>query len=99
MLFRSAIEGSSQSRRRPSRRWNWLIHRVVRRSSERAVFHFIGQTIGRKNRYQVYLAMYCGSGLALAIACAVLDAIGRPVAELPLTPERVLAALEAAQDA
>ncbi len=32
---------------------------------------------------------------AAAIACAVLDAIGRPVAVLPLTPERVLAALEA----
>jgi hypothetical protein len=35
------------------------------------VFHFIGQTIARNNRYQVYLAMYCGTGLALAIACAV----------------------------
>jgi len=32
---------------------------------------------------------------AAAIACAVLDAIGRPVATLPLTPERVLAVLEA----
>jgi aerobic carbon-monoxide dehydrogenase large subunit len=31
---------------------------------------------------------------AAAIACAVLDAIGRPVTTLPLTPERVLAALE-----
>jgi hypothetical protein len=67
-----AIEGSSRMRRRPSPWWNLLIHRVVRRASERAVFHFIGQTIGRKNRYQVYLAMYCGSGLALAIACAVV---------------------------
>jgi carbon-monoxide dehydrogenase large subunit len=31
---------------------------------------------------------------AAAVACAVLDAIGRPVTTLPLTPERVLAALE-----
>jgi carbon-monoxide dehydrogenase large subunit len=31
---------------------------------------------------------------AAAIACAVLDAIGRPVTTLPLTPERVLAVLE-----
>lgn len=31
---------------------------------------------------------------AAAIACAVLDAIGQPVTTLPLTPERVLAALE-----
>jgi len=32
---------------------------------------------------------------AAAIACAVLDAIGQPVATLPLTPERVLAAIQA----
>jgi carbon-monoxide dehydrogenase large subunit len=31
---------------------------------------------------------------AAAIACAVLDAIGRPVTTLPITPERVLSALE-----
>ena len=36
---------------------------------------------------------------AAAIACAVLDAIGHPVTELPLTPERVLAALRAAEAA
>jgi hypothetical protein len=71
-MRRMAIEGSSQTRRQPSQWWTWLIHRVVWRPGERAVFHFIGQTIARKNRYQVYLAMYCGSGLALAIACAVV---------------------------
>jgi CO/xanthine dehydrogenase Mo-binding subunit len=31
---------------------------------------------------------------AAAIACAVYDAIGRPVRSLPITPDRVLAALE-----
>jgi hypothetical protein len=71
-MRRMAIEGSSRRRRQPSQWWTWLIHRVVWRPGERAVFHFIGQTIARKNRYQVYLAMYCGSGLALAIACAVV---------------------------
>jgi hypothetical protein len=71
-MRRMAIEGSSRSRRRPSLWWTALVHRVVRRPGERAVFHFIGQTIARNNRYQVYLAMYCGSGLALAIACAVV---------------------------
>jgi hypothetical protein len=71
-MRRMAIEGSSRSRRRPSQWWPSLIHRVLRRPAERAVFHFIGQTIARNNRYQVYLAMYCGSGLALAIACAVV---------------------------
>jgi hypothetical protein len=71
-MRRMAIEGSSRSRRRPSQWWIALIRRVLWRPGERAVFHFIGQTIARNNRYQVYLAMYCGSGLALAIACAVV---------------------------
>jgi hypothetical protein len=71
-MRRMAIEGSSRSRQRSSQWWIALIHRVLRRPAERAVFHFIGQTIARNNRYQVYLAMYCGSGLALAIACAVV---------------------------
>ena len=71
-MRKMAIEGSSRRRRRPGQWWTVLLHRVVRRPGERAVFHFIGQTIARKNRYQVYLAMYCGSGLALAIACAVV---------------------------
>jgi hypothetical protein len=75
-MRRMAIEGSSRGRRRPSLWWtalvDRLVHRIARRPGERAVFHFIGQTIVRNNRYQVYLAMYCGSGLALAIACAVV---------------------------
>ena len=71
-MRRMAIEGSSRRGRRPAKWRTWLIHSVVRRPGERAVFHFIGQTIAKKNQYQVYLAMYCGSGLALAIACAVV---------------------------
>jgi hypothetical protein len=66
-----AMEGSSR-RQRPQSSGILLFHRILRRPGERAVFHFIGQTIARKNRYQVYLAMYCGSGFALAIACAVV---------------------------
>jgi xanthine dehydrogenase YagR molybdenum-binding subunit len=31
---------------------------------------------------------------AAAVACAVYDAIGVPVRELPMTPDRVLAAME-----
>ena len=70
-MRRIAIEGSSSRRRQPSRWLAGLVHTVVRRPGERAIFHFIGQTIARNNRYQVYLAMYCGTGLALAVACAV----------------------------
>ncbi|GGG76913.1 hypothetical protein [Edaphobacter dinghuensis] len=70
-MRRMAIEGISSKRRKPSRWLAALIHSIVRRPGERAVFHFIGQTIARNNRYQIYLAMYGGTGLALAIACAV----------------------------
>src|SRR5665213_1572382 len=66
-----AVEGISRRRRQPSRWLASLVHSVVRRPGERAVFHFVGQTIARNNRYQIYLAMYGGTGLALAIACAV----------------------------
>jgi hypothetical protein len=70
-MRRMAIEGSSRRRGQPSRWLARLVHGVVRRPGERAVFYFIGQTIRRNERYQVYLAVYCGTGLALAVACAV----------------------------
>jgi hypothetical protein len=70
-MRKMALEGSSRRRRQPSRWLAGLRRGVVRRPGERAVFHFIGQTMARNNRYQVYLAMYCGTGLALAVACAV----------------------------
>jgi hypothetical protein len=68
---RMAIEGSS-SRHRQAPRWVIkLLQAIVRQPSQRAVFHFIGKTIVRNSSYQVYLAMYCGTGLALALACAL----------------------------
>lgn len=70
-MRKMAVEGSSRGRRQQPRWLACLVHQVVRRPGKRAVFHFIGQTIARNNRYQVYLAMYCGTGLALALACAV----------------------------
>ena len=68
-MRKMAVEGSSRRRRQPLRWLARLVHGVVRRPGEHAVFHFIGQTMARNNRYQVYLAMYCGTGLALAVAC------------------------------
>jgi len=78
-MRRMAIEGNSRTGQQG---WRWLrrtIHVIIRRPGERAVFHFIGQTMARNNRYQVYLAVYCGTGLALAVACAmtVAPASGR----------------------
>ena len=70
-MRRLALEGGSQRRREPAHWPAWLIHKIIHRPGERAMFHFIGQTIARNNRYQVYLAMYGGTGLALALSCAV----------------------------
>lgn len=70
-MRRLAIEGGGRRRGEPSRWLADVVRRIVRRPGERAVFHFIGQTMRRNNRYQVYLAMYCGCGLAMAMACAV----------------------------
>lgn len=70
-MRRLAVEGASRRRRPPFRSVTAVVHAVVQRPGERAVFHFIGRTMARNNRYQVYLAMYCGSGLAVALACAV----------------------------
>jgi hypothetical protein len=70
-MRRAAIEGTSGKRSEPPRWIASVLHWMVREPGERAVFHFIGQTITRNNKYQVYLAMYCGTGLAFATACAV----------------------------
>ena len=70
-MRRMAMEGVVRPRRRPTRWLARLQHAVIRRPGERAAFHFIGQTMARNNRYEVYLAMYTGTGLALALACAV----------------------------
>ncbi len=70
-MRKMAIEGAARRSKQPSRLLARIVHTLVRRPGERAVFHFIGQTIARNNRYQVYLAMYGGIGLALAIAFAL----------------------------
>jgi hypothetical protein len=105
-MRKMAIEGSSLSK---GQGWRWLnriVHSIVRRPGERAVFHFIGQTMARNNRYQVYLAMYCGAGLALAIACATVVSSSGPIhytlsirglhAVMPLLLFWVIAGLRAA---
>jgi hypothetical protein len=79
-MKKMAIEGNSRSKWQGWRWLNGLVHSVVRRPGERAIFHFIGQTMARNNRYQVYLAMYCGAGLALAVACATaVTTVGRTI--------------------
>jgi hypothetical protein len=46
-----------------------LIHATVaRKPVRRAVFHFIGQTILRVQRYRIYLVLYGGVGLSIVVA-------------------------------
>jgi hypothetical protein len=70
-MRRMTIEGATRGRGKRSRLPEWLTAQLVRSPGERAVFHFIGQTMARNNRYQVYAAIYGGVGLALAVCCAV----------------------------
>lgn len=69
-MRRMAMEGEGNRGKRANRRLTAVLHAAVRTPAERAVYHFIGQTMARNSRYQVYLAIYCGTGLALSIACA-----------------------------
>jgi hypothetical protein len=69
---RRALEGASQKRSRGNMLLTNLLHRtLLAKPQERAVFHFIGHTLRRNSRYQVYLAIYSGVGLALASASIV----------------------------
>jgi hypothetical protein len=67
-----AMEGASQIRK-PGGAWldHWLHKTLLRRPQERAIFHFISHTLRRNSRYQVYLAIYSGVGLAFAITSAL----------------------------
>jgi hypothetical protein len=54
-----------------------LLHAtVIRRPIDRAIYHFVSQTLFRTYRHRVYLALYGGVGLALVIAGSVLLASG-----------------------
>jgi hypothetical protein len=44
---------------------------LLRRPQRRGIFHFLAQTISRSPRYQVFLALYAGTGLALALCTVV----------------------------
>jgi hypothetical protein len=72
---RQAIEGTvaPDTRSRFTQLLSRPLHAILLRTpSERAVYHFIGQTILRTQRHRVYLAMYAGLGAALIAASAVV---------------------------
>jgi hypothetical protein len=64
-----ALEGASGTRKQRRSLLASILHTTLfRQPQQRAVFHFLTQTITRFPRYQVYLAIYSGVGLALALA-------------------------------
>jgi hypothetical protein len=79
-----ALEGASQARKQTGSRLAALLHKtLLRRPQQRAIFHFISQAISRNPVYQLFLAIYSGAGLALAI-CSVLTV--RQAADHTLAP-------------
>jgi hypothetical protein len=69
---RMALEGARSTRLRAGGLLQQLTHRILLpHADQRAIFHFLSQTLARLNRYHVMLAAYCGSGIALALAVSV----------------------------
>jgi hypothetical protein len=72
--MRSAIEGHIAKK---SRNWlatakDALLHATfILRPSQRAVYHFISQSLKRALHHRVYFSMYGGAGLALLIAMTI----------------------------
>jgi hypothetical protein len=67
-----ALEGAPQARKQNRSRLAALLHKTLLPfPQQRAVFHFISQTISRNTRYQIYLAIYAGVGLALSL-CSIV---------------------------
>jgi hypothetical protein len=73
--IRQLIEGSAATStpRRTNGPIHSLLHTTLLRSpSQRAIFHFIGQTILRSQRQRVTLAMFGGLGVAITVAQMVV---------------------------
>ena len=70
-MQRMAIQGESTRATAPAGLWATVQNRLTAEPTERAIFSFIGKTMSRNSRYQVYLAVYSGVGLALALSCCV----------------------------
>ncbi|MEK6399076.1 MAG: hypothetical protein V4734_13390, partial [Terriglobus sp.] len=67
-----ALEGTHSPRLRNGGILQQFMHRTMLRDpDQRAIFHFLTQTLTRLSRYHVMLAAYSGSGIALAIAVAI----------------------------
>jgi len=93
---RQLIEGSAASSAKgrginPIRR---LLHAtILRRPSQRAVFHFISQTILRSQRQRISLAIFGGLSVALALAQMVTLQVETGHARITLLPDGIRSAI------
>lgn len=71
-MRRMVLEGEARRGAAPLTAMSRGLAPTVRTPQERAMFCFVGQTLRRIARYHIYLAMYGGTGLALALACGVV---------------------------
>ncbi len=83
---RQLIEGGRAvtTQRRTATPFQWILQAtVLRLPAQRAIFHFISQTILRAQRQRVMLAMYGGLGIALTLSVVLAFRVGgghvRPV--------------------
>lgn len=68
---RYALEGLPGKRRNNLLLYRWVDRYLLQQPQERAVFHFIHQTLFRNEHYRIYLAIYTGIGVAFTLAVAV----------------------------
>jgi hypothetical protein len=76
---RQLVEGAGYKRKKSTTVGisRWLLHKTLLRSPQlRAIYHFISQTVLRIPRLRLYLAIYAGVGLSLAISGILLLDIG-----------------------
>ncbi len=73
---------------------HWLLHAlVVRQPVRRAVFHFIGQTLLRVQRYRIYLVMYGGVGVSLVATAILRFTVAHGRAQIEISVDGIRAAV------
>ncbi len=72
----------------------YLLHAIIlRRPHQRAIFHFISQTILRSQRQRVMLAMFGGLGISLALAEMIVLHVGNGHIRPSLLPDGIRSAV------
>jgi hypothetical protein len=93
---RQLIEGGSAvaNSSRTAMPINHLLHAtILRHPPQRAIFHFISQTILRSQRQRVMLAMYGGLGIAITLAEMVILRVGNGHIRPALLPSGIRSAV------